>query len=352
MLLVLLSIATIVLQLVTWLPLTGHPHWIIRSFEFARLQFATLAGLLLVALLCFLDLNTVLPWVLIAATVLCLIWQMSWILPYTRLSPVEVVDAGSVDPDRLLRIMTANVLITNRDSQKLIELVRQHQPDIFVTLESDHWWQDQLDVLEFELPHTIKCAMDNGYGMHVYARLPLSEVETKYLVEHDKPSMHALLTLRSGDVIRAHFLHPAPPFPSENPTTTERDAELITVARMASTSRYPVIVTGDFNDVAWSPSTRLFRKISGLLDPRVGRGMFNTFHAIYPWFRWPLDYLFHSRHFTLVSLKRLPRYGSDHFALFTELAYAPSRLAEQEGLKADADDHAQAQEIMDEEPEQ
>ncbi|MEO7935915.1 MAG: endonuclease/exonuclease/phosphatase family protein, partial [Dokdonella sp.] len=95
-------------------------------------------------------------------------------------------------------------------------------------------------------------------------------------------------------------------------------------------------------DVAWSSTTRLFRKLSGLLDPRVGRGMFNTFHADWWFMRWPLDHLFLSSHFTLKQLRRLPSIGSDHFPLLTVLQFTPKRGAAQKGLDADADDHARA----------
>jgi endonuclease/exonuclease/phosphatase (EEP) superfamily protein YafD len=147
-----------------------------------------------------------------------------------------------------------------------------------------------------------------------------------------------------------HFLHPAPPSPTENDESTERDAELLVVAKSVAGIDTPVIVAGDLNDVAWSTTTRLFRKISGLLDPRIGRGMFNTFHAHHWFMRWPLDHLFHSRHFTLVFIKRLPSFGSDHFAMLVELAYDEQRGARQEGLAPDADDEAFAEEKIEAEP--
>jgi endonuclease/exonuclease/phosphatase (EEP) superfamily protein YafD len=259
-----------------------------------------------------------------------------------------VKPAKESSPDRHLSIMTANVLTPNRNAEALIALVRQRKPDVLVTLESDQWWQDQLDTLQSEMPHSIKCPLDNLYGMHVYSRLPLEESETRFLVEDDVPSMHALVRLRTGDGLRIHFLHPSPPSPTENTESAERDAELLIFARSTADSGQPIIVTGDLNDVAWSATTRLFRKISGLLDPRVGRGMFNTFHADYPFLRWPLDHLFHSHHFTLRSIERLPPIGSDHFPLFTDLLYTPRHGAAQEGLEADSSDRSWARSKIEE----
>jgi endonuclease/exonuclease/phosphatase (EEP) superfamily protein YafD len=274
-----------------------------------------------------------------------LIWQLWWILPYTPLWRKEVKSAPEDATERQLSIITSNVLTTNRNAEALIKLVHQHQPDILVTLESDQWWQDQLTVLESEMPYSVKCPLDNFYGMHLYSRLPIHDEEISFLVETDVPSIHVSIELRTGDRVRAHFLHPAPPSPTENTESAERDAELIIVARSVAEGKQPVIVTGDLNDVAWSATTHLFRKISGLLDPRIGRGMFNTFHAGYPFLRWPLDHIFHSDHFTLCSIQRLPTIGSDHFPLHTSLAFTPSRGASQQGIEATKEDFKWSKDI-------
>ncbi len=339
---------TVAILLATALPLTRCTHWVVRGLDFPRLQFAVFAIVLLVAHLYFLDLQTLIAQLLIVGTLLCLAWQLWWVLPYTLLWPREVKNAHDSTADKQLSILTSNVLTSNRNAAALIALVKQHQPDVLVTLESDQWWQEQLDVLEANMPYCVKCPLDNLYGMHVYSRLPLHEEEISYLVEKDVPSVHALLELRGGEKVRAHFLHPAPPSPTENPESGERDAELVIVARSVAESDLPVIVAGDLNDVAWSATTRLFRKISGLLDPRVGRGVYNTFHADYPFMRWPLDHLFHSQHFTLQELLRLPSIGSDHFPLLARLTFDPVRGARQESLKADQQEQEWAEEITDE----
>jgi len=346
--LVIIIICTILTLLVTVLPFSQHSHWIVRGMDFPRLQIMVFSSALLIAIILFLDKRLPLTLILISTTAICLIWHLWWILPYTPLWPKEVKSCKEHKPERKLSIITSNVLTPNRNAEALIKLVKKHQPDILLTLESDHWWQEQLKVLESDMPFTVKCPLDNLYGMHLYSKLQLHDQEISFLVEKDVPSIHVSLELQTGDRVRAHFVHPAPPSPTENKESAERDAELIVVARSVDKSNQPVIVTGDLNDVAWSSTTRLFRKISGLLDPRIGRGMFNTFHVKYPLLRWPLDHLFHSDHFTLHSIQLLPSIGSDHFPLLTSLSFTPVKGASQKGLEADFEDYERAKEIADE----
>ena len=314
--------------------------------DFPRLQLLLISTVLLAAHIVLLDFELPMTWVLVVVTFGCMFWHAWWILPYTKIWPKEVRGSTDSDPSLSISILTANVLTPNRNSEALLELVSKLKPDILATLESNDWWQVRLDSLEEEMPYSVKCPQDNLYGMHVYSRLPLSDIEVSNLVEEDVPSIHTLVTLRNGVCIGLHVLHPAPPSPTENNESIERDAELVLVARSTAESELPTIVAGDLNDVAWSSTTRLFRKISGLLDPRIGRGLFNTFHAGYPLVRWPLDHLFHSPHFTVSSIKRLPPIGSDHFPLYATLKLDGKPESNSLGLESAATDRARADSIV------
>lgn len=342
--------ATGVLVLATLLPLSRITAWWVRGLDFPRLQLSALACTLLGVGVVIGVLHGLTPLVItgLALCAGCIIFHAWWIIPYTRFWAREVLDADGASPS--LRLLTANVLTSNRQADRFLELVRQHDPDIFITLESDSRWQGYLDTLEGDYPFSVKVPLDNLYGMHLYSRLPLKDTEVAYLVQEDIPSIHANVQLSDSIQLRLHVLHPAPPSPTENEESTERDAELVVVAQAVADETGPVIVTGDLNDVAWSTTTRLFRKVSGLLDPRVGRGMFNTFHAEHRLLRWPLDHLFHSAHFTVSELRRLPAFGSDHFPLFVELCYQPERGGAQEGLEEDSEDLALAREKAAAEP--
>lgn len=334
----------------TLLPLLPSQHWLARGPEFPRLQIALLL-LALLALQQFLRLPDVsMFWVIQAVLFACFVYQLVWIVPYTLIFAKEVKAAERpLDDARCISVLAANVLMSNRNVARLGELVHEMSPDIVLLLETDDWWQQRMQWLRETHPHGLDCPLANRYGMHLYSRLRLENPELEFLVEDGVPSMHVGVVLRSGDCIRLHALHPAPPSPSENDTSEERDAEVLVIARAIGEDSARRIVTGDFNDVAWSPTTRLFRKVSRLLDPRLGRGMFNTFHARLPMLRFPVDHVFHSDDFTLVDLRVLPRFGSDHLPIYYRLQYEPSARKEQQAPASDSDDRRQADDRIDEE---
>ena len=119
-------------------------------------------------------------------------------------------------------------------------------------------------------PHSTKYPLENTYGMMVYSGLPLAWAEVKFLLDKEIPSIHSHIQLRSGDLVEVIAVHPRPPLPRVD--TAERDAELVLVGRQAKVSRYATVVAGDFNDVCWSQTTRLFQQVSGLLTPAEGAG--------------------------------------------------------------------------------
>jgi Uncharacterized protein conserved in bacteria len=339
-----LAFLTGVLALLTLLPLSKRQEWWIRGLDFPRFQFALFGAALIAGCLTTLDRAELLTWLLIAASLACTAYHLWWILPYTILHRHEVKSARAHTPGPRLRILTANVLMHNRRTDDFIAIVRREHPHLFITLETNRWWEQQLAPLERDYPHTLRRPLENLYGMHLYSRLPLEDSRIQFLIEPDIPSMHTLVILPGGQRIRLHCLHPTPPSPTENESSRQRDAELVMVGKAVVGASLPVIVAGDLNDVAWSSTTRLFRKISRLLDSRIGRGRYNTYHAQFPFIRWPLDHFFHSAHFTCVQIKRLPFFGSDHFPVLLELALSNEPQAPE--LAADASDHAEAREKM------
>ncbi|WP_425469293.1 endonuclease/exonuclease/phosphatase family protein [Pseudoalteromonas neustonica] len=336
-------IITTILFIFTVLPMSYSQHYLVRSCDFVRLQvfYLALFNLVIVMSMLLISGGDYLWWAAVAvANSIIVSVQGWWIFPYTWCAAHEVKSAQS-NAQHSIRIMSANVLMSNHNSDALLKLVDKHQPDLLITLESDDWWQQKLSVLKKDYPHTIDCPKDNRYGMHLFSKYKIKQAQICELVESDVPSIHILFVNDEGLEIQGHFIHPAPPSPTEEDSSRPRDSELIMVAKALKDATRPVIVAGDLNDVAWSRSTRLFMQVSGLLDPRKGRGFFNTFHASYFFMRWPLDHLFHSTGFTVKRIKRLAKYGSDHFALLTELVYEDieqhSNLDENTELEEDVD---------------
>ncbi len=306
--------------------------WWIRIFDFPRVQIAVICLLALAfyGLLFIWNMCGSFDHVLAALVVLSFAYQAHRIFPYTPFASKRVQSAGAAVSPGSLRLLISNVLMTNRDAGRFRQIIERSDPDIILAAEPDEWWEQQLRPLEVRYPFAVKYPLDNSYGMLLYSRLELKDAQVRFLVEKDVPSMRMRVRLPSNEWVKLYFLHPKPPFPAESADSEGRDAELLLVAKEVQKDPGPAVIAGDLNDVAWSHTTRLFQRISRMLDPRIGRGMFNTFHADVPIVRFPLDHVFHSDHFQLIRLERKGHIGSDHFPIFAHLAYRPSDKEKQE----------------------
>lgn len=339
--------------LVIWLSfwsLIPRDEWWIRGADFPRLQILII-GFIALGLYIFWEHSwTLIDQIIFVGLVAAQAYQLKMVLPYTFIwkKQVKKVKRQQLDPSKQISLLVSNVLMTNEKYHLLLEQIQHLTPDLVLTLETNSEWQKQLSVIEADYPYRVPVPLDNLYGMHLYSKLKLSDTEVKFILSNEIPSIHTTVTLRSGHPVQLYCLHPKPPSPTEAKDSKLRDAELLIVGDQIKDLDESCIVMGDLNDVAWSRTTRLFQRISGLLDPRVGRRYVNTFHADYPMFRWSLDHVFHSTDFALVHMERLPHVGSDHFPVFVVLQTGRVFDHVQEELEQTEEDEQQAQEAIQE----
>lgn len=337
--------AVLVIWLTLW-SLIPRDEWWFRGADFPRLQILGLGTITLIGLLFFIAEWNSWEYLLVLGLMGALSYQLKMVLPYTFvwLKQVKQVKQEELNTENQVSILVANVLTPNTKYHLLIEQIEKLQPDLVLTLETDRAWQNALVGIEKDYPYRVPVPLDNLYGMHLYSRLKLEDTEVKFLLSDEIPSIHATVILRNGQPVDLYCLHPKPPSPTEAQESTLRDAELLIVGDAIKDIDQSCIVMGDLNDVAWSRTTRLFQRISGLLDPRVGRKFVNTFHANYPFLRWSLDHIFHSVDFGLVKMERLPHIGSDHFPVFTILQTGRKFEGVQKELEQTESDEQEAQE--------
>ncbi len=338
-----ITISSLVL-IFTLLPLIKHEYWVFRIFDYPRIQKLIATVICIALVFAFFDSDKLLFPIFLVLLIGNASYLFIQIYPFTTLGKIQVMKISEEIPEQVIRIMIANVLQDNSNYQGCLAEIKKANPDLVLLLETDAKWDVATASLAQDFKFNVKVPLENKYGLLLYSKLEVESAAVKYLVEADIPSVHAIIVLKSGQRVQLYAVHPTPPVPGENPRSTERDKELLLVADMAKASQLPVIVIGDLNDVAWSYTTELFLKMSGLLDPRRGRGFYNSFNAHHWFMRFPLDHAFVSTDWKLKNLRRLNNFDSDHFPIFISLQYEKVAKFQQEEMKPDAEDVKTAEE--------
>jgi len=329
------------------LPFLHIAHGFVRTLDFPRIQYALLAVVLLVAMPLVFEPGGM-AWVTVGLLAASTLIHLTYIVRFTPFWPVKTASFDGAPEDvATIRLLVSNVKMSNRKYQPLIDLVVDQSPDIAVFMEVDEQWTSALEPVTRGYEHVVACPQDNSYGMLLVSRFPFTKSRINYLLNDQVPSIDVTVKHPKSGSFRLVAIHPEPPL--VNRDTVGRDAEIALVGKMVRDYRAPLIVTGDLNDVAWSPTTQRFKRISRLLDPREGRGMFNTFDARFFFIRWPLDHIFHSSHFQLINMQRMPFVCSDHFPMLFDMALVGRQSDNQPNSEATREDLEEADEVIAEE---
>lgn len=294
---------------VTLLPFWDTNRWWVRAMDFPRVQIAATAIILTaIALFTFGGAARV---VFVLTLLACTAWHVWRVLPYTVIASQEMRLAK--DDGTAIHLMSSNVLMENTEYDRVARALLQENPDVVLLMETDQAWVDALEPVLAGYPTVLRQPQDNHYGMVFATRLPVDQARIIFLTQSDTPSILAQLRDAQGRPFRFVGLHPRPPVPGED--TEERDAQILYAARFAASSGIPVVTMGDFNDVAWSPTSKQFKHVGRYLDPRIGRGFFASFDASRWWLRLPIDQLYVTPDVAVVGIGRLGPVGSDHFPM-------------------------------------
>src|SRR5690606_15047656 len=167
-------------------PAINNPHWFFRTADFVRLQSLFIQLILLVLLFFSEDRFTVFTWILLGLLAATISYQAFKVFPYSSLVPRKKIERSS---DGQVSILAGNVLQTNSNYHEFLGEINRFDPDLVLTMESNKDWESGLSEIEKVYRFNIKVPIENFYGMHLYSKIELQNVEVKYQIEDDKPSI-------------------------------------------------------------------------------------------------------------------------------------------------------------------
>lgn len=231
---------------------------------------------------------------------------ISWYLPS---------EAKSQDYTSSVKIMSVNLLSSNRKHQQLLEVVKAHSPDIIVLQEVNLRWHEQLKPLQKNYPYFKSIPREDNFGIAVYSKHTLSSLTIPNWGNTLLPSLKFDVTVEQR-TMQVLATHPLPPINAHYYSL--RNKQIIAMLDDIKTSSQPTIVVGDLNTTMWSGIYQRFAEID-LVNARQGFGLHNTWPASFAFLGIPIDHILVSSQFKVKSFTSGPDIGSDHLPILAEI---------------------------------
>ena len=294
------GVLTIAFSLLT---LLSSNHHALQLFSHFRLQYLVVSILLTVLFVVLRDRRYA---VLLFATAFI---NGAHVLPWYFDEPY---DTGG----RELKLLTANVLSSSSEYDKLFALIDRERPDIIVLQEISFAWAQELGRLTGQYPHSIVEARDGSFGIALFSKFPLASAAT---VDSDPlgfPTIVATIDI-GGRTLQLVATHPMIPLGRRN--FDDRNQQLVSVANLVRRTTGPRVLIGDLNTSLWDINYKYLEARTGLRNARRGFGVLPTWPTFFPPAMIPIDHILVSDQVGITDARTGPRIGSDHLPLIATL---------------------------------
>jgi endonuclease/exonuclease/phosphatase (EEP) superfamily protein YafD len=223
-------------------------------------------------------------------------------------------DTAAADRPADIRVLTANVLASNSDHARLIDLIRSAEPDVFAVLEFTDGFAAAFEDLNNDYPYRVLVPEDGTFGIAVYSK---RRVSSRNVFELEGfAAIDAEISDAQGPW---HFIaaHTVPPIGAE--MAALRNTQLERLSEYVNTLAAPRVVVGDFNLTPFSPRFSDFIEQTSLRNALRGRGPSYTWPGFFPLLGIPIDHVLTSPEFTTVAYHRGGGIGSDHFPVIVDM---------------------------------
>jgi len=223
--------------------------------------------------------------------------------------------AGGQTP--VLRVMSANLLMVNHDTQGIIDEILAARPDVLLLQEyTDAWHAAVTPALSGQYPFSSVVTQDDSFGVAVYSRTPFvgGDVDNRLPLGRSLvPQTRAVVRFAGRDVT-VYNIHLLPP--RNLGYATEGRLQFADLLQTLSGEKLPYVVAGDWNFTGDVPQHRDLRRI-GARDAHdlagTGRGAtwpVNSFFRYLPGLRF--DHVYVGPGLTAVRSEVGVGRGSDH----------------------------------------
>jgi endonuclease/exonuclease/phosphatase (EEP) superfamily protein YafD len=293
-------------------PLAARLYWMLELTTHFRVHYLALTALMLAV--------AALRQRWVAVAVLAAAGAVSAVPVFPYLPRALGPEAAAVPSAAPLKVLTVNVSYRPFLPRRLLEIVREADPDVVVVQELTPHAERVLADLDATFPHNRKFPADGAYGIGLWSR---HEIESGATIALGRlPAIEARVRGPSGSftVIGVHLSAPV-----TRRRAAARNQQLNELAARSTAVDGPLIVAGDFNTTPYSPYFAEWLERTRLTDSRRGRSLSPSWPTALRWLGIPIDHVAVNDGFTIHSHRRLPNFESDHYGALVEVALHPEQ---------------------------